>query len=196
MQISEIFIDLDDVLNQFTMEALAEVGCYINQEDPLSNYDPAWGFDIIKAANALHPHREFTADQFWRSLTRFFWASLPRSDEFDFLLGRSIELVGRGNITILSCPTDDPVCAAGKLDWIQNHCPKWLHRQYLLGPEKFRCAKPGALLIDDSNDNVDKFYAKGGRSILVPRPWNRRYDTKTMGHLAFSFRHLSGAIRD
>lgn len=191
MSVTEIFIDLDDVLNQFTMEALQYVGCIINQEDPFSNYNPEWGWDIVRAANALHPHREFTPKAFWATFfKRSFWANLPRSDEFDFLLEKSIGLVGKDNITILSCPIEDPGCAAEKLEWIQKFCPTWLHRQYLLGPQKFRCAKPGALLIDDSNDNVDKFHAKGGRTILVPRPWNCQYKKDTMDYLAFSFRHL------
>ena len=194
MPIKEIFIDLDDVLNQFTIEALLEVGCNIDVENSFSSYDPAWGFDIIKAANALHPHRKFTTEQFWRSFSKFFWASLPQSDEFDFLLEKSIELVGKENITILSCPTKDSACVAGKLEWIQEFCPHWMHRQYLLGPEKWRCAKPGAVLIDDNNDNVDKFYAKGGRTILVPRPWNRRHKEDTMEYLAFCFRHAENLI--
>lgn len=190
MPIKEIFIDLDDTLNKFTMEALAEVGCVGNQQNPLSNYNPAWGWDIIKAANALHPHRKFTPEQFWRSFPKNFWASLPQSDEFDFLLEESIKLVGKDNICILSSPTWDPACAAGKLEWIQEFCPLWMHRQYLLGPEKFRCAKPGALLIDDNGDNTNKFYAKGGRTILVPRPWNRRHKGNTMDHLASAFQCL------
>ena len=190
MRINEIFIDLDDTLNKFTMEALAEVGCIGNQQNPLSNFDPAWNFDIIKAANALHPHRNFTSNQFWRSFSEYFWANLPRSDEFDFLLEKSIELVGKENITILSCPTSHPTCAAGKIRWIRNYCPDWLRRQYLLGPEKFRCAKPGALLIDDSDDNVEKFHRKGGATILVPRPWNSRHKEDTMKHLTSLFRYF------
>ncbi len=190
MRINEIFIDLDDTLNKFTMHALRYVGCFINWKNPLSNYNPAWGFDIIKAANTLHPHRKFTPKQFWESFSRYFWANLPRSDEFDFLLEKSIELVGKDNICILSCPMDDPACVAGKLKWIQEFCPSWMHRQYLLGPEKFRCAKPGALLIDDSDENVEKFFIKGGQTILVPRPWNSRHKEDTMKHLTSLFRYF------
>ncbi len=192
MRIKEIFIDLDDVLNKFTMEALMEVGCYINKQNPFGNYNSDWGWNIVKAANALHPHHSFTAKQFWGSFSIFFWANLPRSDEFNFLLKESIKLVGKDNICILSSPTENPICVAGKLEWIQKFCPHWMHRQYLLGPQKFRCAKLGALLIDDNDNNVDKFYAKGGRTILVPRPWNRQFETNTMDHLAFSFEHLQG----
>ncbi|KKM24784.1 hypothetical protein LCGC14_1601580, partial [marine sediment metagenome] len=113
MPIKEIFLDLDDVLNKFTMQALMEVGCVVNRSDPMSSFDPAWKFNIIKAANELNPCRIFIAKRFWRSFSKFFWASLPRSDEFDFLLEKSIELVGKDNITILSSPTEDPACVAG-----------------------------------------------------------------------------------
>ncbi len=190
MRIKEIFIDLDDVLNKFTMEALTEVGCIVNQQNPFSNYDPAWSWNIVKAANALHPHQEFTADKFWRSFSEYFWANLPRSDEFDFLLEESIKLVGKEDITILSSPTRHPTCAAGKIRWIRDYCPHWMQCQYLLGPQKFRCAKPGALLIDDNDENVEKFLAKGGQAILVPRPWNSRHKENTIEHLTFLFRYF------
>jgi len=68
--------------------------------------------------------------------------------------------------------TIDPECLAGKLEWIHCHMPSWMHRQYAITPEKHRFGHPGALLIDDSPSNVDAFVARGGRGLLVPRPWN------------------------
>ena len=86
---TRIFLDLDDVLNRFSMPALAHVGCYVNSES-FDDFKPEWGFDIIKAANALHPcgPETFTRASFWSRFKREDWANLPVSAEFDWLLDR------------------------------------------------------------------------------------------------------------
>lgn len=176
---TRIFLDLDDVLNEFTMHALAHVGCFVNVES-FDDFRPEWGFDIIKAANSLHPCRSskqvFTEEKFWSFFSRGDWRNLPESMEFEFLLRQSETWVGRENICILTTPILDPDCSAGKVEWIYNHCPKWLHRQYLIGPPKHFCARPDALLIDDADHNVEAFRACGGQAILLPRPWNADHD--------------------
>lgn len=184
MILTRIFLDLDDVLNQFTMQALAHVGCCVNAES-FDDFKPEWGFDIIKAANELHPCKEspYTPASFWSMFSRDDWRNLPESAEFEFLLRQSEALVGRENVCILTTPILDPDCAAGKIEWIYNHCPKWLHRQYLIGPMKHMCARPDALLIDDSDKNVEAFRAHGGQAILVPRPWNSYHGWDTMEYL-------------
>lgn len=186
---TRIFLDLDDVLNEFTMQALAHVGCLV---DPTSfdDFKPGWGFDIIKAANALHPTRVFTPASFWKCFSRKDWRDLPKSTEFEFLLQQSEALVGKENICILTTPILDPDCAAGKVEWIYNHCPKWLHRQYLIGPPKHFCARPDALLIDDSDANIKAFRAHGGQAILVARPWNSCHGFNAMVSLKKAFRSL------
>ena len=167
MKPTRIFLDLDDVLNEFTMSTLKSLGC--NIED----YDPKWGWDIVRAANASHPLRNFTPSTFWDSLDQKHWATRPESEICSWLIKRSEGLVGRENVHILSAPTLDPDCLAGKLEWIHANLPQWIHRQYLLGSQKHLCASPDAVLIDDRDKNVDDFRLAGGRSILVPRPWNR-----------------------
>jgi len=170
------------------MPALAHVGCDI---DPTSfnDFDPTWGFDILKAANALCPNWEpFTLASFWRAFGRKEWANFPVSDEFQWLLNSCKALVGRENIYILTTPILDPDCAAGKMEWIYKYCPKWLHRQYLIGPCKHMCARPNALLIDDSDENVNKFREHGGQALLVPRPWNSLHEVNTMKYLEGYFR--------
>lgn len=189
-EIKTIFLDQDDVLNQFTMQALAHVGCYVNTES-FDDFNPEWGFDIIKAANALHLCRKFTLASFWKCFSRNDWRDLPKSAEFEFLLQQSEALVGRENICILTFPILDPDCAAGKIEWIYNHCPKWLHRQYLIGPPKHFCARPDALLIDDSDANVTAFRAHGGQTILMPRPWNSLHGVNAAKRLKGAFRLLS-----
>lgn len=172
---TKIFLDLDDVLNRFTMYALAHVGCPV---DPMSEkeFNPEWQFNIIAAADALHPYRKFTPKTFWSMFNRGTWAAVPESKEFDFLLNACEKLVGRENVCILTTPVLDPGCAAGKVEWIYDHCPKWLHRQFLIGPVKHLCASPDALLIDDGDHNIEAFRIGGGQALLVPRPWNSLHE--------------------
>ena len=183
---TRILLDLDDVCNRFTMYALKQVGCPIDEFD-YRDFNPAWGWDIVCAANALHPTREFTPAEFWGSLDRDVWASVPESGEFETLLRRCEALVGPENVCILSSPTLDPDCLAGKLEWIQTHFPRRMHRQFLIGPRKHFCARPDALLIDDGDHNVEAFRAHGGQAILVPRPWNSLHYMPTETHLHDAF---------
>jgi 5'(3')-deoxyribonucleotidase len=166
LKIKRIFLDLDDVLNEFTMTTLQRLGCDI------VDYDPAWGWDIVRAANASHPLRHYTPPTFWDSFDREHWATMPKSDMCDWLVDRCVALVGRDNVCVLTTPTKDPDCLAGKLEWIHANLPSFLHGQYLIGPQKHLCAKPDSLLIDDRDKNVSDFRKAGGQAVLVARPWN------------------------
>ncbi len=48
-------------------------------------------------------------------------------------------------------------------------------RRTLLGDCKHACAHKGALLIDDSDEQVERFRQAGGWAILLPRAWNSRH---------------------
>ena len=184
---TQIYLDLDDVCNAFTMHALNYVGCYCDAFD-FNKYNPGWGFDIVKAANGLHPSPAiFSREYFWSRIDRNVWANAPESTEFKWLLEQCEALVGRENICILTTPIEDPECLAGKLEWIHRYCPKWLHRQYLMGPQKYLLARPDALLIDDSDKNIDEFESCGGQVLLVPRPWNSLHGVDTEKELTETF---------
>jgi 5'(3')-deoxyribonucleotidase len=161
-----IFLDLDDVLNEFTMSTLSEMCPYFGE------YKPEWGWDIVRACNESHGQPPLSVAEFWDSFDREHWVTRPKSDMCDWLIARCVALVGSDNVHILTSPTKDPDCLAGKLEWIHANLPGWLHRQYLIGPDKSLCASPDSLLIDDRDKNVGGFREAGGQAILVPRPWN------------------------
>ena len=177
---NKIFLDLDDVLNSFTMYALSSVGCPVSAHE-LEKFDPSWGFDIIKAANFLHPEGDFTLESFWKKVKREVWATAPISELFENLIEHCMWMVHKSNICILSSPTNDPECLAGKMEWIYTYCPEWLHKQFLFGPPKHMCASEFSLLIDDSEANYTTFRLRGGHAILVPRPWNSLHEIYTNG---------------
>jgi len=170
--IDTIYLDMDDVCNRFTMYALQEMGC-----GPMAyeekHYPIECGFDIVAACNRLHPtKKDWSLQSFWNSVKRHLWATVPESLEFRRLLNSCSKLVGKDRVILLTSPTLCPDSLAGKLEWIQAFCPPWMHRQYLIGPVKWSCARPGALLIDDADKNIRSFRKAGGEAILVPRPWN------------------------
>lgn len=185
MKPTRIFLDLDDVLNCFTMSALQHVGCPVGERE-YSAFKPVWGWDIVTAANNLHPSRKFTEAEFWQSIDRSLWATVLPSDEYQWLPNVCSELVGSRNVFILSSPTLDPDSLAGKLEWLQTYWPEDMRRQFLIGPPKYLCAGYDALLIDDSAKNVSTFLECGGRAILVPRPWNRLHDVDTRTYILAS----------
>jgi len=186
----QILLDLDDCLNTFTTSALTRF-CRVNVTE--STYPNKGSFDICKAASMILG-RQVEKQEFWDSFDREFWATVPKSAEFDMIL-EFAESFGRENVCILTAPTKDPLCLAGKLDWIHDNLPEWLHRQFLMGPRKHFCASKNRLLIDDSDKNIDEFNAHGGWAILVPRAWNvlNRFNTKE--HLEACFQLANGHSR-
>lgn len=188
--INKVFLDLDDVLNDFTLTALQFVGCPVAARS-FAAYDERWGFDIIQAVNALHPTKTWRLKEFWNSIPRSVWANLPKSEEFDQVLDFAINLVGRSNVCILTSPTLDPSCAAGKVEWIQRNMPADMNRQYFIGPRKWFCAAPESLLIDDCECNTQLFKNHGGQAILFPRPWNSKHNVNYRDNLTKEFNVFS-----
>jgi hypothetical protein len=179
---------MDGVCTEMTTYVLNRLGCPIKPFD-FNSYPREVGFDIVEAANRLGP-RQWTPEEFWRAITREMWASFPPSQEFGWLLGHAEALVGQENVFFLTSPTRDPDSLAGKLEWIHKHCPKWMHRQFLMGPAKHLCARPDTLLVDDADKNVEAFRAAGGHTILVPRPWNKNWCHWAQGTLQNRFHRL------
>ena len=177
MRIKRILLDLDDVCNTFTISALMHVGCSI------PSVYPDVGYDIIAACNLLHPTKTWTAREFWEAIPRCLWAETPLSKEYFFILSSAAKLVGTENIFIATSPTKDPDCLAGKLEWIHDNMPSYLHRQYIITPRKWLCANEYTLLIDDSDENVKQFKQAGGQAVLVPRPWNALRNVNTIDYL-------------
>jgi 5'(3')-deoxyribonucleotidase len=181
--ITKIFLDLDDVLNRFTVPVLAYIGCPIVDDD---EFDPAWGYDIVLAANTLIPERFFTKSILWDTVDWDIWKTLPESEEMGFLLRTCRDSVGYLNTCILSGIIRCPDYLAGKLNWMQKHLPEELQRNFLLGFEKSFCACPESLLIDDNDANVQEFRDEGGQAILMPRPWNSLHNVEPFEHLFHS----------
>lgn len=198
---TKIFLDLDDVLNKFTMWALRHVGCPINDDLDYSQYERAWGYDIVKAANALYSlypcggGTPFTKDSFWSCFDEEAWASVPPSDEFIAILCASRATVGTKNVYVLTRPIPYPGCLEGKRQWIKRYIPV-LEDNLIIGKDKFLCAKPEHLLIDDLEGNVNAWQEAGGRGILFPRPWNSKWGVSPGRYIADLFAGIGAEMQE
>ena len=71
-----------------------------------------------------------------------------------------------------SKPYDSIDCYSGKYAWLDKTFPGLTRNQIIFIQHKDLLAKEGALLIDDSNNNIVDFASAGGDTLLFPRPWN------------------------
>lgn len=180
--IDQILVDLDDVCNHFTMFVLNHLGCSHHEED----FPVEVGYDIVAAYNIMKPDN-ISVGEFWSKVTPNIWSWMPRRVDTDWLLDLCARYVGRENVLICTKSLGHPLHYAHKIQWMQANLPSWIQNQFSITSRKEAYACPTTLLIDDSADNVDKFRArKGGKAILVPRPWNRNNRLNSHTHIEFS----------
>lgn len=115
---------------------------------------------------------DFIKPSEWPKFDRSFWANLYPTWFAWELLTAAQNAFGVSNICILTSPCITDGCVDGKMDWVRTRMPLY-KRQILVGAAKEFCAHSDALLIDDLEDNVQKFRGHGGNAILVPAKWNR-----------------------
>jgi hypothetical protein len=200
MRIERILLDLDDTLNQLTMWSMFVAGCDV---DPMNNsqFPVEVGYDVVAATNLMHPgvlsgeRDPWTVPEFWDNMKREHWATAPKSEQCDWLIESAVRMVGEDEVYIATSPTKDPDCLAGKLEWIHENLPPFMHRQYSITPRKHIAASPYTLLIDDCLDNVvdfqnGKFPGLRGQTLLIPKPWNPRNGEDTWTALINFFKRF------
>lgn len=169
MALLSIYLDMDGVLVSFTH---ASMSLYVEEPD----IDAVDGWDMIPSVLTRQLGREVTSEEFWNKVSdqgQEFWASIPWYEWGRRLFELCAEFAP---VVLMSTPTEDPDCSAGKIKWIQRHMPKDWHRRYALTPCKHHMAHEGALLIDDSDKNCELFREHGGQAVLFPQPWNAKRD--------------------
>lgn len=162
-QLDQALLDMDGVIADFLGGAARA-------------HDRPWPYDDPKALGVWETADLWgiTVAEFWAPLRGAdYWADLePTADGFDIL--EAVEDAFGDRVCLLTTPSKDPECPAGKLRWIAKHVPQYENR-YLMGPSKEFCTGPNRLLIDDRDENVERFVAAGGTAFLLPRPWNKRH---------------------
>ncbi|MDB4614339.1 hypothetical protein OAH18_01485 [bacterium] len=160
-----ILLDMDGVIADFVTAALRLHG----GAEALANWPPG-EWDMAKVLG-------LGTSAFWQPIDKMgadFWADLKPYAWTPQLISLIEEFAP---YTILSSPGLGEEAPTGKIRWLREHV-KSDFASYLFGHQKWLCAKPGQVLIDDRDKNVDLFIAAGGNAILFPQVWNANHAIK------------------
>jgi 5'(3')-deoxyribonucleotidase len=158
----KVMLDMDGVLVNMIQGTIKALG--------ITDYEiPNGEYDITKWKGV-----NVTTAQFWKKVdetNEHFWDNLEKYEWSDDLVKLCESY---GEIFILTSPSRNPYCLAGKLMWLNRHYPR-LTRKIIMTPHKYLCAAPGRVLLDDSDKKIEKFAEYNGGTILFPQPWNKNH---------------------
>lgn len=173
-----IYLDLDGVITDLVEPLMGWWGA----DMPEDKYPREFGWDIKGAIANTHARKgniyqsaailELSNAKFWQTPPRDFWRHLmPYEGAMNF-----IEWLEDGPCDVfIATAHASPDCAAAKVEWIEEHLPRYWDR-VLVGHPKHLLANPHTILIDDRDKNCEDFIAADGHAALCPRPWNKGYD--------------------
>ncbi len=160
-----IYLDLDGVLVNFIYSLLYDLGKVYPEE-----HEGKWFYG---------EELGITDEEFWAPTVGKprWWADLPWMPDGQaiFKTVRSFAVENNLKLKILTHPSNDPASWAGKAMWANNNN---LLQDMVMTLDKSCIAKPGDILIDDSDTNVGLWSEAGGSAILVPRRWNSLYQER------------------
>jgi 5'(3')-deoxyribonucleotidase len=162
------YLDLDGVLADFDGGLHTALGCYFC-------YD-LWPYEYGPAGWDWYHELGLTLEDVDKLCDFDFWANLHwMPDGHDIL--RTV-LGHTDTVTLITTPMPNVMSASGKVEWVRRNIPSREHGMMICLGDK-TCSGlpsiPDAVLIDDCQENVDKWHEQGGQAILVPRPWNDGY---------------------
>lgn len=167
-----VLLDMDGVIADFFTAVCELYGQDLKEYKAKMPWEYAVHKWISEIANPEKPytltykHTAKSIDSesgFWYKIPKYPWtnqlASMLFSIDFD--------------IYICSSPSIHKRACDEKLMWLNFHTPHFtINHSFVFTNHKYLLAKPHHILIDDSDEVVDKFRAHGGRTILFPQPWN------------------------
>lgn len=160
-----ILVDLDEVLADFVGSALRLHGVAVEtfqRRQPAGTWDMTIGLDLSPEA-------------FWspiNSMGERFWANLPKLPWANQLISLISGITDDWHI--VSSPSRCPTSYNGKVRWLKKEFGEGFDR-FALTPHKYIFAKPGVILIDDRDQNIDDFVAAGGEGIVFPTHLNTNH---------------------
>lgn len=162
-KVNNILLDVDGVLADFMGAALHAHSANVRLEDWPKGH---WGIaDVLGISE----------EDFWKPIDNYdFWVSVP-------LICGAWEFVDKlahlAPVTFCTVPSKSAACAAAKITWLRQHFGEKFGSCYMIGGAKHLFAKPGRLLIDDNDMNVQNFRKEEGAAYLFPRVWNQGWKT-------------------
>lgn len=166
--IDVVYLDMDGVLCDFVSAT-----CRVHSVNPKDAYE-----DWPKGVYELEKVFGLTIQEFWSKIDNegtWFWENLscyPWMREMVHVASR----VTKSDPILLTSPSLSVGSVTGKLLWIKRRFGDF-HQHYAITPKKRLLARPGALLIDDCEKNINEWKDAGGQAILFPQPWNRGIGT-------------------
>jgi len=174
-----LLLDLDGVLIDMVVPLMQWWGVRIESDE---EYPQQFGYDVKSAIayclnrqgrmSKSHHIHNMSKEVFWRRPPYTFWQDLqPYTTALNF-----VKFLERGpyDVYVLTIHASAH-CAAAKMDWVEEHLPKYWDR-VLIGHPKHLAANSHSILIDDCTKNCEDFRRAGGTAILCPRPWNERWN--------------------
>lgn len=168
----KVFLDLDGVLVDF----IGGIHNALNLPYEYGKYPYQKGkWDMLGDIGEKFRGSQFPSSAIDGLCNQEFWRTLNWMEDGQQLLYGWVGIMGKfDDITVLTTPMPNPDSWTGKYLWIKENMPaKFLKNTIMLAGSKAQLAGPDTLLIDDKDENIIEFKAAGGRSILVPRPWNK-----------------------
>ena len=167
-----VYVDMDGVLTDFCGDALqccSDAGLHSHVVQLAAH---GWPADEYSLAGALGIGEYTLADCINRVPT--FWSRLTALPSLTWLLKEYLWVRTDIELYILSSPGSYPDSATGKLFWVKASIGDAV--PVLLVPSNCKklLAKPGSILIDDSDTNVEDWQAAGGTGVLFPQLWNTK----------------------
>ena len=161
-----IFLDCDGVYSDF-INAILRVLKYDFEGDITDSWK--WGH-IMDVFPYLGTDWQ-TVSQY---CTHDFWANLPWTADGKEIL-EQVQLRFRPDeCMVLTRPMNNDESYSGKARWVSRNIPKLTYRLVPTHVPKEEFAHDfNCILIDDCQDNIERFIKAGGAAIMVPLPCNK-----------------------
>ena len=163
IKINTVFLDIDGVLTDFRKG----IHNAFNKPYDYPTLTPKWLF--------WDDWPDVTFEMVNAVCTIPFWAGLEYMHDGHDILRTIVNKFSSEQIYLLTTPMPNVWSASGKWMWVEKNLPNFYKRTIITQAPKHLLARPDTLLIDDKDENIDKFRAAGGKAIRVPRPWNCLY---------------------
>ncbi len=168
----KVFLDMDGVLVDFVgglHRALGMDYSHVAYPYPRAKYEMFGEVCSRSGGNISMDQLLATCDpaEFWANLQ---WNTTGRE-----IASAISSVVPWDDVVICTKPMPRPEAWAGKIQWLNKHLPQAKNITIMSAP-KHLFAKPGHILIDDKDSNVESFREHGGSGFLIPQPWNSAHE--------------------
>ena len=176
----KVFLDMDGVLVDFVGGLHRALGVSF---DPKNYPYPASKYDMFEDLCARSDGKVNMSNLYRACDAAEFWANLEWDPVGNQILATIADVLGdMKDVIICTSPMTNPDAWKGKIQWLNKNAPE-IKNISITTASKHLYAKPGHVLIDDKDSNIDQFVEHGGAGFLVPQPWNSARDNYDMDYV-------------